>query len=356
MKNWIQDDADEDINNYCGDIGEGSDEDNVDTATFDQEFADHLVDFEGNVTEASPVHPDIEVRKPKLSIESSSSGKDHPPTLPMMLRQEERPKKKRSLGAKAQPMTPQIESTQIETQIGIDEVISDNPLSIFSPSSKRENKLDIADDTFVSPSSEFVNKNDVLPKSAETVIDGSVLGDYCHWTAGDRLTASGVRTMYSGLYATALDEAEAGIGGKRISDDDCDAKSTSDFATPSKILASNAATPNSSGIAGLAGTAASYLPLILGGMRGAGNLTSPEPYQSNQPVTSIQGNTATSQPQLQAPEQVSGNKSLRRYVRSVRVLEVVMRPDVSLKEIMTICYKISKVACLRYSQFFRTRI
>ena len=160
------------------------------------------------------------------------------------------------------------------------------------------------------------------------VIDASVLGDYCHWTAGPRLTATGIRQLYSGMFATALDEAEAGMAGKM----DESLKSTQSSS--------------------VAGTAAAFLPMLLGGIRSSQKATVSPNSDTKANAGDIRTREVLTNQPSTTPEQsmpmTPSNTKHATAVRSVRVLEIVMRPDVALKEIMTICYKVSRATMLRY--------
>lgn len=81
----------------------------------------------------------------------------------------------------------------------------------------------------------------------------------------------GIRQLYSGLFATALDEAEAGMAGKMADDQS---------RTPDDQAAS-------SGISAVAGTAAALLPMLLGGVKSK-NSISPMPKIGRETVSTKQ--------------------------------------------------------------------
>jgi hypothetical protein len=244
--------------------------------------------------ELSPVDTKVKYRLPQ----SQEGIGNEVPTgrLPIMIRQEERPKRKQSLGAKASFVSPHSSDDNLSEY----EVVED-PGWVFSPSGKHR-----PHDFSVTPETNYIAPVDEPKTSSPAIIDGSVLGDYCHWIAGARLTSTGMRQMYAGLYATTLDEAEAGIGGKGV-----------DSSTTPSINhdTTRTSTPNSS-----------YLPILMGS-------------NPSTPSRSAGGEIGSTP---------SSGKLLSTVVKSIRVLEVVARPDVALRDIMTSCFKASKVALLRY--------
>jgi hypothetical protein len=380
MRNWIQEDDEDDVGiTSSGSLDAGAPCSTAVHWAGGAEFGgDHLA-MDGELSDRSPIDNAMAVRYPSTPDTRGvpqESPLSNAPALPMMLRQEERPKRKGYMGKQSAgditPSTPAADKAAAEEPLQLspvnEKLAFSEPISVFSPSKDRE---------MASPAPETPEKSGSnLPSSPEgntgadrdastvgspmgpQVVDSSVLGDYCHWTAGPRLTATGMRQLYSGLFATALDEAEAGMAGK----EDGSGSSSSN---------------SSSSSGGMAGTAASLLPMLLGGMRGQKTAASPlhsrDKEGQREVLTSQPGATAAPNP---TPSSISTNVSAsstnaeakgststnggasgslaiapsskhRTAVRGSRVLEIVTRPDILLKEIMTMCYKASRATVLR---------
>jgi hypothetical protein len=361
MKNWILEDEEDELLSCGASAGAGAAD--TELSEFEQEYADALL----SESAGAPTTPS-DVRSPPSGRAVVSSAAPRVGTaadqsasrLPLMIRQEERPQKKKSLGASSASTaaTPAQAGAAADAQSWVVVGSADESSPQREGGRGRErtaspisgiSAADLSADPPEDPARGTPSNAESRSPAAASV-DGSILGDYCHWIAGARLSAGGMRGMYSGLYATALDEAEAGMAGKVAVSGSLSAAAASQAAgqktptTPGHPSASPAGDDASSSSSSLV---SSFLPLLLGGV----GATSPPPKTTPAPSAD-----AAATADGQAPpgsgvvtEVYSGDLARgRSAVTSVRVLEIVLRPDVQLKEVMTSCYKSSRVTTLRY--------
>lgn len=183
MKNWIQEDEDDsDLGSFIHITAEHGD--------FKDDYA-----LDGETADRSPRDYAMNT---KFSMTPSSKLPASQPALPMMLRQEERPKKKSSMGQLTQQtVTPSTGQATGKDSLNLTPPHGQQPSSpisklghpdgIFSPNKDRTQAEAITPARVCE-----VTVTDVSSPLQPTVVDSSVLGDYCHWTAGPRLSASGL--------------------------------------------------------------------------------------------------------------------------------------------------------------------
>lgn len=186
MKNWIQEDDDENVDLLL-------------VGLVPEQSAPDSYAMDGATADRSPI-VDMSVKYPSTP---SGAGKadnapmSQPPSLPMMLRQEARPGRKGSMGklthATVTPSTGQpSDPLSLTPPPAIHSpIFRMEPAGIFSPSKDR---LTPAADAPTTPARTTDISNDSKWGSSPMgpqVVDSSVLGDYCHWTAGPRLSATG---------------------------------------------------------------------------------------------------------------------------------------------------------------------
>ena len=203
MQNWIHEDDEDEVELISGSMVEEED-------TFQDTLA-----LDGEHADRSPIDQKLSSRflnTPSDAAPPFQSPLSQAPSLPMMLRQEERPARKGSMGRQTKDtVTPstghllsEFESDNLHltppnaTHSPLPKMNAES-LGVFSPGQDRT-KISVPRTPGLEahPLSD-TGHNNSNTKAADTpssplppqVVDSSVLGDYCHWTAGPRLTAPG---------------------------------------------------------------------------------------------------------------------------------------------------------------------